>query len=103
MRRRIISHWPMVLGALVIVVASLLFAVGLSERARQLDELLFRQCVANEIQDAVIVDQLRAAKRRARATLPKGAELLFQLQVLNDGINALEPADEPDCQPPKGA
>jgi hypothetical protein len=102
MRRRVLRHWPMIVGAVVIVVASLLFAFGLTQRARQLDELLFDQCIANEIQDAVIVDQLQAAKRRARATIPPSLELSYQLQVLNDGILALEPPDEPECKPPEG-
>ena len=65
-------------------------------------ELTFDQCVANEIQDAVIVDQLRAAKRRARATTPPGPLLRSQLQAIDDGIATLEPTNEPECTPPEG-
>ena len=91
------------LSVLVIVAASSVFAIGLQQRTRAIDQLLFDQCVSNEIQDAVIVAQLEAAKRRARASLPKGsAELRYQMQILEDGINALEPPDEPECKPPKG-
>jgi hypothetical protein len=44
---------------------------------------------------------LQAAIKRARASLPAGSPLLRQqVQVLKDGINVLEPADEPDCVPP---
>lgn len=65
--------------------------------------LIYRNCVANETQDAVIIAQLEAAKHRARASLPaNSAELLYQLEVLNEGIDALEPPNEPDCVPPEG-
>src|SRR6187551_3169079 len=98
-----LRYWPMWLSVAVIVAASSVFAIGLQQRTRTIDELLFDQCVSNEIQDAVIVAQLEAAKRRARASLPKGsAELRYQMQILEDGINALEPPDEPECKPPKG-
>jgi len=98
-----LKHWPIWVSVVVIVAASSLFAIGLMQRTRTIDELLFNQCISNEIQDAVIVAQLEAAKRRARASLPKGsAELRYQMQILEDGINALEPPDEPECKPPKG-
>lgn len=95
------------------VVAIAAFAIAsdrLQERTVRVDDafvdqatLIYQTCVANETQDAVIVAQLEAAKQRARLTLPPGsAELLYQLEVLNEGIDALEPPNEPDCVPPEG-
>jgi hypothetical protein len=70
---------------------------------RDLQQITYHECVANETQDNVIVAQLKAAKRRAIASLPAGSpELRYQLQVLDDGILALEPPHEADCQPPEG-
>lgn len=103
MTRRMLRYWPVWLSVVVIVAATTVFGVAVTQRTRTIDELLFNQCISNEIQDAVIVAQLEAAKRRARASLPKGsAELRYQMQILEDGINALEPPDEPECKPPKG-
>lgn len=70
-------------------------------RTRAINEFIYEQCVAGEVRDVVIVQQLQLAKARARATLPAGSPLLLsQLQALDDGINALEPENEPDCRPP---
>lgn len=78
-------------------------AWSLHERSSNVNDLIYQQCVANEVQDSVIVAQLRAAKVRARASLPRDSpQLLYQLQVLQDGIDALEPPDEKDCPTPKG-
>jgi hypothetical protein len=96
-------YWKLAVIATVIAAAFLFSAVALLQRTSQVDRLIYDQCVANETQDAVIVAQLRAAKRRAKSSLPVGsAELLFQLQVLDDGIAALEPPEEPDCPQPEG-
>jgi hypothetical protein len=89
--------------SVIIVLATVVLGFSLWDRSTQLDNHIYDVCVTNEIQDAVIVAQLEAAKRRARASLPPGsAELIYQLDVLEDGIAALEPPDEPDCNPPEG-
>lgn len=71
------------------------------ERTKAINEFVYEQCVQAEIRDVVIVQQLSAALQRAKATLPAGSEqLAHQEQVLLDGIHALEPSNEKDCQPP---
>ena len=70
-------------------------------RTQAINEFIYNQCVQAEVRDVIIVQQLEAAKRRARATLPRGSAILEdQLGVLDDGINALEPDTEQDCVPP---
>lgn len=70
-------------------------------RTQVINEFIYEQCVAGEVRDIVIVEQLRAAKRRVRSTLPVGSVLREQqLESLDDGINALEPENERDCTPP---
>lgn len=70
-------------------------------RTKAINEFIYQQCVAGERRDVVIVQQLQAALSRARATLPAGSPLLIQQeQAILDGINTLEPEDEPDCNPP---
>lgn len=99
-RRR---YLPLYVMSVVVLCALLLSAWALRERSDRLDQLIFEQCVANEQQDAIIVAQLRAAKRRAVASLPPGQLRAGQLRVLEDGIQALEPPDEQECQPTKGS
>ena len=71
------------------------------ERSIAINSFVYHQCLEGEIRDVVITQQLQAAIKRARASLPAGSALLRQqVQVLKDGINVLEPADEPDCVPP---
>lgn len=106
MPRRLLHRRPMVIVAsgLVAASASGVAAWSLHERAAALDRVLYEQCVANELQDSVIVAQLQAAKVRARATLPKDSQELYdQLQIINDGIATLEPPGEPDCKTPAGS
>ena len=70
-------------------------------RTRAINEFIYQQCVAGELRDVVIVEQLRAALSRARATLPPGSPVLVhQEQAILDGINTLEPENEADCNPP---
>lgn len=100
-------HWrPLAIGAVlgaVILVALVLAAFAVVGRANDLNEAIYEQCVRDEVQDAVIAAQLRAAKVRVNATLPPGSpERRYQLEVLNDGIAALEPPDESPCKPPEG-
>lgn len=103
-------YFPVYVASVLVVAAFAGIAWALHVRSDdlnrttgQLSQILFDQCVANERQDAVIVAQLEAAKRRARSSLPAhSSELQYQLQILNDGIQTLEPPDEPDCNPPKG-
>lgn len=106
MPRRLLHKKPLLVISGCSVVAAVSFggaAWALHERAVNVNQLIYQQCVANEVQDSVIVAQLRAAKVRARASLPKDSpQLLYQLQVLQDGIDALEPPDEQDCPTPKG-
>jgi hypothetical protein len=102
--------WIIVVCCLMIFAAFIATASRLTYRADAVNDefvdqatLIYQNCVANETQDSVIVAQLEAAKRRARASLPRGsAELLYQMEVLNEGIDALEPPNEPDCVPPEG-
>lgn len=71
------------------------------ERTKAINEFVYEQCVAAEIRDVVIVQQLRAAMARARSSLPAGSPVLrSQLQTLRDGIAVLEPPNERDCTPP---
>lgn len=112
--RKIRTHkrftWIIVICCLLIVGAFIATGSRFSDRTSAVDNefvdqatLIYRNCVANETQDAVIVAQLEAAKRRARASLPaRSAELLYQLEVINEGIDALEPPNEPDCVAPEG-
>lgn len=77
--------------AAVTILASLLISAwALRSRGSTIDEILYKQCVTNETQDAVIVSLL--------LSLPTND----QSAVVQDAITALEPPDEPDCQPPKG-
>lgn len=102
---------PVIIACCVGLLGAFVFgSFALSGRTDNIDRLIqnvqentYRNCVANETQDNVIVAQLRAAKHRAVASLPAGSPILHdQLEVLNDGIRALEPPDEADCQPPEG-
>lgn len=102
---------PVIVACCVGLLGAFVFgSFALSGRTDDIDKLIqdiqetsYRNCVSNETQDNVIVAQLRAARRRAVASLPAGSPLLHdQLTVLNDGIRALEPPDEADCQPPEG-
>ena len=96
-------RWVGRLMSVVILLATAVIGFSLWDRSTDLDNHIYQVCVTNETQDAVIVAQLEAAKRRVMASLPLGsAESIYQLEVLNDGIAALEPPDEPDCNPPKG-
>lgn len=101
------KHWRGVLAAVLlggtVIAAFIIASLAITSRARELNDAIYQQCIRDELQDAVIVSQLEAAKRRALATLPAGGEVLrFQLQTLNDGILALEPPDEKPCTPPEG-
>lgn len=71
------------------------------ERSIAINSFVYHQCLEGEIRDVVLTQQLQAAIKRARASLPANSPILRQqIQVLKDGINVLEPADEPDCVPP---
>ena len=69
-------------------------------RTQAINEFIYSQCVLGEVRDVVMVDHLRDDKREARATMPPGPELDARLSKLDDGINALEPDFEQDCEPP---
>lgn len=70
-------------------------------RTQVINEFIYEQCLQAEVRDVVIVQQLRAAIKRARASLPPNSSVLDQqIQTLKDGIAVLEPANEPDCKPP---
>ena len=69
-------------------------------RGRALNAFVYEQCIENEIRDVVIVEQLRAAKARARETLPPGLRRDEQLDTIQAGIDALEPENEESCRPP---
>jgi hypothetical protein len=105
--RAVKRHWRGLLGAAVlsalIIITFILASIAIQHRARELNEAIYQQCIRDEVQDAVIVAQLEAARRRAEATLPAGSpELRFQIQAINDGILVLEPPGEEPCQPPEG-
>lgn len=88
LRRR---YLPIFAMAVVILGSFLVSAWALRSRSDLLDEILYKQCVSNEQQDAVIVSILNSIPPSRRS------------QVVNDAINALEPPDEKPCEPPKGA
>jgi hypothetical protein len=81
---------PIYFAAVTILVSLVLSAWALRSRSDLLDEILYKQCVSNENQDAVIVSILNSIPPQRRS------------QVVNDAIAALEPPDEKPCQPPKG-
>ena len=70
------------------------------ERSRAINGFVFDQCVNAEVRDVVTVEQYRADIRLAKAYFPKGQILDNWIQTRLDGIAALEPVGEPDCQPP---
>jgi hypothetical protein len=71
------------------------------DRSRAINQFVYKQCVEAEIRDVILVEQLTAAVKRARASLPANSAVRRQqIQILKDGIAALEPAGEPDCTPP---
>jgi len=80
----------MLIGAAVILGSFLVSAWALRNRSDLLDDVLYKQCVSNEQQDAVIVSILNSIPPKRRS------------QVVNDAIAALEPPDEKPCTPPKG-
>lgn len=82
---------PMFGAAVLILLSLLVSAWALQSRSDLLDEILYKECVANERQDAVIVSILNSIPPDRRS------------QIVNDAINTLEPPDESDCTPPKGA
>ena len=88
---------------LVLCVAALtLFVLGAwinKVRVTDLERITYQNCVSNERQDEIIVTQLEAAMDRARSSLAGDtAEMLRQLEILGDGIAALEPPDERPCE-----
>lgn len=87
-------------AAATVIVSFLVVAWSVRERSRQLDDLLFHQCITNESQDAVIVSLITAEKWRAKAAYPPHSPILAHLlETLNDDILTLEPPDERDCTP----
>jgi hypothetical protein len=70
------------------------------ERSRAINAFVYDQCIQSEVRDVIIVEQLRAARARARQSLPAGPLRTEQIEILTDGIVALEPPNEPDCEPP---
>ena len=84
-------YLPVAVVAAAILASFLISAWAFHSRSSSLDEILYKQCVSNEQQDAVIVSLLNAIPQKQRT------------QLVNDAINALEPPDEPPCTPPKGA
>ena len=93
MPKRLVNrrYWPILAVAVVILASFVWSAWALRSRSDLLDEILYKQCVSNEQQDAVIVSILNAIPPKRRS------------QVINDAIAALEPPDERPCEPPKGA
>jgi hypothetical protein len=82
---------PELAAAVLILLSLLVTAWSLHSRSNLVDDILYKNCVANENQDAVIVSILLSIPPQRRS------------QVIQDAINTLEPPDEPDCTPPKGA
>lgn len=114
MIRKIQTHkrftWIIVVCCFVIIAAFVATSERLGSRTSEVDDtlvlqqtLIYQNCISNETQDAVFIAQLEREKREARAKYPKGsAELIYQLDIINEGIDALEPPNEPDCVPPEG-
>lgn len=92
----------------LIVVAALIFAAfaagagALRVRGDDLNQLIYDQCVANEIQDAVLVQVYLDDIVFVLATLPPSPQRDQWVQARRDAINAIEPPDEDTCQPPEG-
>lgn len=98
--RRII-RWETIaiaIAAVAVIVSFLVVAWSARERSRQLNDILFHQCITNEAQDTVIVSLITAEKWRAKATYKPTSPILNRiLETLNDDILTLEPPDERDC------
>ena len=70
-------------------------------REKAIAEAVFRTCVDNEAQDAVLVDILDKTIR----SLLRGPQTVARdayIQNLRDAIRAREPANEPECKIPAG-
>lgn len=91
--RRIVRrrYWLVYFASALVVVAFGVAGWAYNHRSDLLDRVLYEQCVSNEQQDVVIVSILLSIPPERRS------------QVVRDAINALEPTDEQDCKPPKGA
>jgi hypothetical protein len=70
-------------------------------REKAIAEAVFRTCVDNEAQDAVLVDILDKTIR----SLQRGPRTVARdayIQNLRDAIRAREPVNEPECKIPAG-
>jgi hypothetical protein len=70
-------------------------------REKAIAEAVFRTCVDNEAQDAVLVNILDKTIR----SLQRGPQTVARdayIQNLRDAIRAREPVNEPECQIPAG-
>ena len=92
-------NWIFLLLCVVIIASFILAAWLYRVRVSDLERITYQNCVSNERQDEIIVTQLEAAMDRARSSLAGDtAEMLRQLEILGDGIAALEPPDERPCE-----
>ena len=70
------------------------------ERTQAINDFVYSQCLEAEVRDAVAVTQFHSDIRIAKANFPPGSLLDEWIQVRRDGIVALEPPNESDCDPP---
>lgn len=101
MPHRLGRHWRVLVIAIICSVSILIgigiSAVGVIGRANELNDSIYNQCIRDQNQDAIIIAQLKAARKRipyARDT-PEYRRLAAPI---NDGIAALR--SDPPCNPP---
>lgn len=71
------------------------------DREAAISRAVYDVCLANERQDAILVEQLRGAKRRALLAPPSALRREI-IEDLEQGIDALEPPGELECRIPRG-
>jgi archaellum component FlaF (FlaF/FlaG flagellin family) len=95
-------NWVFVLFAIMIVATFLVAALIYRTRVSDLERLVYANCVANERQDAILSSQIEAEIQRVKQLFEPGPIRFAQIEILQDGILALEPPDETECEPPRG-
>lgn len=73
------------------------------ERASAIAQAVFHECVENELQDNVLVNQvLRPTIRALERNTDTSPELQRYVDSLKLAVTAREPPDEPECKLPGG-
>ena len=95
-------HWWLIVVSVFIVATSVGGSWALQVRGNKLDNILYDQCVANETQDAVIVQTYLDDIVFVLSSFPDSPQRDQWIQSRRDGIAALEAPDESNCDTPEG-